>query len=53
MVALPTGILASGYAYQLRIRSQTFRTKADEAWDDGILTEEEKTELEDLRLELD
>ena len=52
MVALPTGILASGYAHQIRIRSRRFRSKADEAWDDGVLTDEEKSDLEDLRVEL-
>ena len=52
MVALPTGILASGYAQQIRVRSQQFRAMAEEAWDDGILTDKEKSDLEDFRVEL-
>jgi len=52
MVALPTGILASGFAQQLRMRSETYQNKADEALDDGVLTDTEVSELEDLRREL-
>lgn len=52
MVALPTGILASGFAHQLKIRSDQYQSKADEALDDGVLTDTEISDLEDLRLEL-
>lgn len=52
MVALPTGILASGYTQQLRLRSDRYQAKADEALDDGILSDMEITELEELRLDL-
>ncbi len=52
MVALPTGILASGFAQQLRIRSEAYQKKADEALDDGILTDTEISELDELRREL-
>lgn len=52
MVALPTGILASGYAEQVRLRSNEYKAKADEALDDGILSQSEISELEDLRQEL-
>ena len=52
MVALPTGILASGFAQQLRHRSDEYQSKADKALDDGILTSVEMEELEDLRQEL-
>ena len=52
MVALPTGILASGYAYQIKVRSEKYKTKADQALDDGILTESEKSDLEQLRVDL-
>ena len=52
MVALPTGILASGFAHQLRIRSDQYQSKADEALDDGVLTDTEISDLEDLRLQL-
>jgi voltage-gated potassium channel len=52
MVALPTGILASGFAQQLRERSAEYQRKADEALDDGILTDTEISDLEELRREL-
>lgn len=52
MVALPTGILASGYAQQIRLRSDKYDAKADEALDDGILTDTEIHDLEDLRVDL-
>ena len=52
MVALPTGIIASGFAHQLRVRTDEYKSKADEALDDGILTDSELADLEDLRLEL-
>lgn len=52
MVALPTGILASGFAHQLRMRSEQYQNKADEALDDGELSSSELKELEELRLQL-
>ncbi len=52
MVALPTGILASGFAQQLRLRSQQYRAHAEEAWEDGVLTDDEINELESLRIDL-
>lgn len=52
MVALPTGILASGFAQQLKVRSDTYEAKADEALDDGLLTHQEINNLEKLRIEL-
>jgi len=52
MVALPTGILASGFAQQLRLRSEEFESKAKAALDDGVLTRTELSDLEDLRLDL-
>jgi len=52
MVALPTSILASGYNQQLRLNADRYRDKADEALDDGILTDEELSDLEALRLDL-
>lgn len=52
MVALPTGILASGYAQELELRSNQYKAKAEEALDDGILTESEKTDLESFRKDL-
>ena len=52
MVALPTSILASGYNQQLKINAERYREMADEALDDGILTDDELRDLESLRLDL-
>lgn len=52
MVALPTSILASGYTQQLNISTSRYQDKADEALDDGILSEEEIKDLESLRVDL-
>lgn len=52
MVALPTGILASGFAQQLRVRAEAYKAKAEEAWDDGMLTDQEINTLENLRVQL-
>lgn len=52
MVALPTGILASGYAEQIKIRSDKYDKKAREAMDDGILSDTEISDLEALRQDL-
>ncbi|MEM7503262.1 MAG: ion transporter [Pseudomonadota bacterium] len=52
MVALPTGILASGFAQQLKIKADTYKASAEAAWDDGFLSELEKDNLEKLRVEL-
>ena len=52
MVALPTGILASAYTEQLRRRSERYRRKADHALQDGILSDYELHELEELRQSL-
>ena len=52
MVALPTGILASGYANQIKIRSDQYQARAEEALDDGILSDTEISDLEKYRLQL-
>ncbi len=52
MVALPTGILASGYAQQIRLRSDKYDARAEEALDDGVLSDTEITDLEELRIDL-
>lgn len=52
MVALPTGILASGYANQLRLRSNQYQAKADEALDDGVLSDTEISDLDEFRQQL-
>ena len=52
MVALPTGILASGFAQQLRVRADEYKASAEKALDDGILTHQEINNLEKLRVQL-
>jgi voltage-gated potassium channel len=52
MVALPTGILASAYTEQLRRRSERYRRSADLALEDGVLSDREVEELEELRKSL-
>jgi voltage-gated potassium channel len=52
MVALPTGILASGFAQQLRMRSERYQAGADQALEDGVLTADEVSNLEALRVDL-
>ena len=52
MVALPTGILASGYTQQLRLRAKQYEAMAEEALDDGVLSRDEISNLEELRKDL-
>ncbi|MDH3747802.1 MAG: ion transporter [Gammaproteobacteria bacterium] len=52
MVALPTSILASGYSQQLAMNARKYKNRADEAWDDGVLSDEEIKDLEELRVDL-
>jgi len=52
MVALPTSILASGFNQQLKSNAKQYREKADEALDDGILSDDEIQDLELLRVNL-
>jgi voltage-gated potassium channel len=52
MVALPTSILATGYSQQLRLSTAKYRERADEALDDGILSDDEAEDLESLRIDL-
>jgi len=49
MVALPTGILASTFADEMRARRENYRDVVDSALDDGVITEEEFTTLERIR----
>ncbi len=52
MVALPTGILASGYSAQARLGSQKYRQEASEALGDGVISQQESSQLDQLRLNL-
>lgn len=48
-VALPTGILASAFADELRRRREDFREVVDCALDDGVITDEEFITIEAIR----
>ncbi len=52
MVALPTSILATGYSQQLRISESRYKERADEALDDGVLSDDEIRDLESFRVDL-
>lgn len=49
MVALPSGILASGFSEQLRVRREAYSEKAAKALSDGSLTKAERHALEEMR----
>lgn len=53
LVALPTGIIASGFANTFRRRRVRYESVLDEALLDGVLTEKENKELYMLREQLD
>lgn len=53
MVALPAGILASGFSAQIKRSRTIYNTKLAELYNDGILTDDERHELDRLRAELD
>ena len=52
IVALPAGLLASSFSARLRQNAESYRDAADLAAADGIVTEEERRELERKRREL-
>lgn len=52
MVALPAGILASAFSDQLQQRRERYRAQLDFALEDGVITEQEQRELEQLKEEL-
>ena len=49
MVALPAGLLASGFSAQLHQRRREFEAAVDEILANGIITAEEGTRLKELR----
>lgn len=53
MVALPAGILASAFSDHLHERKSAFGEKVDQALKDGVITQFEEKQLEDIRKELD
>ena len=52
MVALPTGILASGFSDKLNRRRAEYQSKVDEFLVDGLMSKAEESELEVLRKRL-
>jgi voltage-gated potassium channel len=53
MVALPAGILASGFADELRRREREYEFEVAKALEDGVITPSERRDLESLRKELE
>lgn len=53
MVALPTGIIVSGFSEQLRLRRQKFTALVKQVLEDDVVTGSELKELELLRRSLD
>ena len=49
LVALPAGILASGYSEAIRQRRVQFEKVVDDALEDGVITPEEELELQESR----
>jgi voltage-gated potassium channel len=49
MVALPTGILASGYSTQSQLRSERYQLETKKALQDGVITDAERQHLDEQR----
>lgn len=52
VIALPAGILASGFAEQLKHRKEIYLEQLELALEDGVIDEKEENELKSLRKEL-
>lgn len=52
MVAMPTGILASGFNDKMRQGERKYEAELLKAMEDGLVTEKEKTALEELKKSL-
>tara|TARA_R110001592_G_scaffold7126_7_gene40201 strand:- start:562 stop:1686 length:1125 start_codon:yes stop_codon:yes gene_type:complete len=52
LVALPAGILASGFSEQLHIRRQKYQDRVHDALEDGVLTYDEAENLKAMQKEL-
>lgn len=53
MVALPAGILASGFVDELRRREREYEFEVAKALEDGVITSKERRNLERLRRDLE
>jgi len=49
MIALPAGVLASGFSEQMRIRREEYRDAVEKALEDGRITRREKRLLDEAR----
>ncbi|HSV30149.1 MAG TPA: ion transporter, partial [Candidatus Omnitrophota bacterium] len=52
MIALPAGVLASGFSEQMRLRREEYREAVERALEDGRLTKRERHVLDETRLRL-
>jgi len=52
MIALPTGVLASGFSEQIRLRREEYREAVARAMEDGAISRRERRQLDEVRLHL-
>lgn len=52
MIALPAGVLASGFSEQMRIRREEYREEVETALEDGVISAPERRLLEEARIRL-
>ena len=52
MIALPAGVLASGFSEQMRIRREEYRDAVEKALEDGRISRRERRQLEAARVRL-
>ncbi|MBC7953935.1 MAG: ion transporter, partial [Rhodospirillaceae bacterium] len=52
MIALPAGVLASGFSEQMRIRREEYREAVERVLEDGTITRRERRILDETRLQL-
>lgn len=52
MIALPAGVLASGFSEQMRIRREEYREAVERALEDGAISRRERRLLDDTRVRL-
>jgi voltage-gated potassium channel len=52
MIALPAGVMASGFSEQMRLRREKYMEKVEDAIEDGPITPRERRHLDDTRTQL-